>query len=153
MDWWWQDCAGPVVTALIMVTTPCIIKLHVHSSWSVYTMTIWKHEINSVLPSYCSNGHLGHYWPVQLLLLWLWVYIYIYKLQPYFSCLSCMCIVASFPGPHPASRRLQYHTTSDGKLGEGLRMRLCVLWMYTSWSSINKSLEDLEIKTLSFSFK
>ena len=31
--------------------------------------------------------------------------------------------IAPFPGPHPASRRLQYGT-SDGKLGEGLGTRL-----------------------------
>ena len=33
--------------------------------------------------------------------------------------------VASFLGPRPAPRRLQYRTTSDGKLGEGLGTRLC----------------------------
>ena len=27
--------------------------------------------------------------------------------------------IASFPGPRPASRRLQYRTASDGKLGKG----------------------------------
>ena len=32
--------------------------------------------------------------------------------------------LASFPGPRPASCRLQYHTASDGKLGEGLETRL-----------------------------
>ena len=31
-----------------------------------------------------------------------------------------MHLTASFPGPHPASRHLQYCTASDGKLGEGL---------------------------------
>ena len=68
-----------------------------------------------------------------------------------FHCLpGCVCVcvcVASFPGPRPASRRLQYstefylgnvracpgleppvvyRTASDGKLGEGLGTRLCV---------------------------
>ena len=60
----------------------------------------------------------------------------------------CVCVwVASFPGPRPASRHLQYgtefylgnvraspgleppvvyRTASDGKLGEGLGTRLCV---------------------------
>ena len=33
-------------------------------------------------------------------------------------------ILASFPGPRPASRRLQYRTASDGKLGGGLGTRL-----------------------------
>ena len=33
-------------------------------------------------------------------------------------------LVASFPGPRPASRRLQYGTASDGKLGGGLGTRL-----------------------------
>ena len=37
-----------------------------------------------------------------------------------------VCYLASFPGPRPASRHLQYGTSSDGKLGEGLGMRLCV---------------------------
>ena len=33
-------------------------------------------------------------------------------------------VLASFPGPCPASCHLQYGTASDGNLGEGLRMRL-----------------------------
>ena len=38
----------------------------------------------------------------------------------------CVPEVASFPGPRPASRRLQYGkaTASDGKLGGGLGTRL-----------------------------
>ena len=32
--------------------------------------------------------------------------------------------LASFPGPHPASRRLQYDTASDRNLGGGVGTRL-----------------------------
>ena len=37
-------------------------------------------------------------------------------------CLTCILHIAVFPGPSPASCRLQYskHTASDRKLGEGL---------------------------------
>ena len=35
--------------------------------------------------------------------------------------------LASFPGPHPASRRLEYSNASDGKLGEGLGTRLVII--------------------------
>ena len=38
--------------------------------------------------------------------------------------------VASFPGSRPASRRLQYGTASDEKLGEGLGMRLALVSKY-----------------------
>ena len=40
--------------------------------------------------------------------------------------LVCLCSLklASFQGPRPASRRLQHCTASNGKLGEGLGMRL-----------------------------
>ena len=44
--------------------------------------------------------------------------------NPFFFA-SLLSKVASFPGPRPASPRLQYHTTSDGKLGESLGTRLC----------------------------
>ena len=37
-----------------------------------------------------------------------------------------VCYLASFPGPHPVSHRLQYSTPSDRKLGEVLGTRLCV---------------------------
>ena len=37
-----------------------------------------------------------------------------------------VCYLASFPGPRPASYHLQYGTSSDGKLGEGLGTRPCV---------------------------
>ena len=46
-----------------------------------------------------------------------------YKNPSFFA--SLLSKVASFPGPRPVSRRLQYRTTSDGKLGEGLGTRLC----------------------------
>ena len=36
------------------------------------------------------------------------------------------CTLASFPAPHPASRRLQYSKASDWKLGGGLRTGLHV---------------------------
>ena len=41
--------------------------------------------------------------------------------------------LASYPVPHPAFRRLQYRTASDGKLGVGLRMRL---WLANSSTSL-----------------
>ena len=51
-----------------------------------------------------------------------------WKVQPPLLCpmlfVSYWYELASFPGPRPASCRLQYHTASDGKLGEGLETRL-----------------------------
>ena len=54
-----------------------------------------------------------------------------YPLFSHFLIVNSLCdhttYVALFPGPRPASRRLQYGTASDGKLGGGLGMRLLLM--------------------------
>ena len=52
-------------------------------------------------------------------------------------CYSSAILLASFPGPRPASRRLQYSTASDGKLGGGLGTRLPY---YCTWKQSCKPL-------------
>ena len=65
----------------------------------------------------------------------------LFQLQPVANVEGDQSVLASFPVPHPAFRRLQYSTASDGKLGMGLGTKpslsafIILCHMLKTWST------------------